>query len=152
MEGGVQVRCLRQTNGHLTRVCHHTLFAPVQIKEGVPSLLFPAGVRLPILPDALLDFETVLVAPWTHESSIVPVAGLLSTLNGARLERSCNYFQYASTSVDNTPSPPCPIYIFLCRRAVPLARTCAGPRALWRGGGDVSFTVCQREQPSGLGC
>lgn len=76
----------------LTRVCP-TPFAPVQIKEGVPSLLFPAGVRLPILPDALLDFETVLVAPWTHESSIVPVAGLLSTLNGACLERCCNYFQ-----------------------------------------------------------
>lgn len=53
-----------------------------QVKQGPPSLLLPAGYRMTLLPDVLLEFETVVVAPWTHEASVVPVAGLLSTLNG----------------------------------------------------------------------
>ncbi|XP_076066785.1 protein FAM91A1 isoform X2 [Oratosquilla oratoria] len=51
--------------------------------SGPPSLLLPKGYRLRCLAPALLGYEKVLVTPWGHDPTVVPLSALFMTVNEA---------------------------------------------------------------------
>ncbi|XP_069971183.1 protein FAM91A1 [Penaeus vannamei] len=51
--------------------------------SGPPSLLLPKGERLRRLPECLVGYEKVLVTPWGHDPTVVPLAALFTTVNEA---------------------------------------------------------------------
>ncbi|CAL4060121.1 unnamed protein product, partial [Meganyctiphanes norvegica] len=51
--------------------------------SGPPSILLPKGCRLRRLPSCLVGYEKVLVTPWGHDPTVVPLAALLATVSEA---------------------------------------------------------------------
>ncbi|XP_066972878.1 protein FAM91A1 isoform X2 [Macrobrachium rosenbergii] len=76
--------------------------------SGPPSLLLPKGERLRRLPECLVGFEKVLVTPWGHDPTVVPLAALFTTVNEALMHSPVfiqAYGWYHDVCIQHIPFP-----------------------------------------------
>ncbi|KAK3880789.1 hypothetical protein Pcinc_014741 [Petrolisthes cinctipes] len=76
--------------------------------SGPPSLLLPQGERLRRLPECLMGYEKVLVTPWGHDPTVVPLAALFTTVNEALMHSPVfiqAYGWYHDVCIQHIPFP-----------------------------------------------
>ncbi|KAG7166866.1 FAM91A1-like [Homarus americanus] len=76
--------------------------------SGPPSLLLPQGERLRRLPECLVGYEKVLVTPWGHDPTVVPLAALFTTVNEALMHSPVfiqAYGWYHDVCIQHIPFP-----------------------------------------------
>lgn len=76
--------------------------------SGPPSVLLPKGCRLRRLPSCLVGYEKVLVTPWGHDPTVVPLAALFTTVNEALMHSSVfiqAYGWYHDVCIQHIPFP-----------------------------------------------
>nr|XP_045619377.1 protein FAM91A1-like isoform X1 [Procambarus clarkii] len=76
--------------------------------SGPPSLLLPQGERLRRLPQCLVGYEKVLVTPWGHDPTVVPLAALFTTVNEALMHSPVfiqAYGWYHDVCIQHIPFP-----------------------------------------------
>ncbi|XP_068235313.1 protein FAM91A1-like isoform X1 [Palaemon carinicauda] len=76
--------------------------------SGPPSLLLPKGERLRRLPECLVGYEKVLVTPWGHDPTVVPLAALFTTVNEALMHSPVfiqAYGWYHDVCIQHIPFP-----------------------------------------------
>ncbi|XP_071544245.1 protein FAM91A1 [Panulirus ornatus] len=76
--------------------------------SGPPSLLLPQGERLRRLPECLVGYEKVLVTPWGHDPTVVPLAAIFTTVNEALMHSPVfiqAYGWYHDVCIQHIPFP-----------------------------------------------
>ncbi|RXG69864.1 Protein FAM91A1 [Armadillidium vulgare] len=84
------------------------LFLYCLTKSGPPSLLLPKGERLRRLPKIFNHFEKVLVSPWGHDPTVVPLTSVFFSVNEALMHSPVfiqAYGWYHDVCVQHIPLP-----------------------------------------------